>query len=367
MVRLLRNRNRAGSGLGWSCRHRHRAAWRAAVVAAWVSCCLRCRRLAQAGCSAAAALRNRPPVRAADAGAVIGPNAAATLLHRARAIGTFCPALRAGLGDIAHAARGARGHQPRMRSRPGTPTSALLAPGAIAHPLPASGCSRAMRAGSDGAADAGRAPTATAAPAAPSAHRPSRPRRAAAAGHQPRRNARPEDAQRQQGQRGQHDDDEWSMDGSAGCTWNSANRPEPMPTMTASTSTLMPDDTTLPKTFLGQEGGLVPEPNRHQHEARQRRQLELDQRDESWIASMKHSRTISPRREQARRSAMISRTPRQIPPCRRSVLRAGARRRCRFAPRRLARLHQFSMLKVVPLAVRPRPGERGRTRCWPAS
>ena len=41
----------------------------------------------------------------------------------------------------------------------------------------------------------------------------------------------------------------WSMDGSSGCTWNSANRPEPMPTMTASTKTLMPDDTTLPSTF----------------------------------------------------------------------------------------------------------------------
>ncbi|MNV55289.1 hypothetical protein D3C71_1475190 [compost metagenome] len=30
---------------------------------------------------------------------------------------------------------------------------------------------------------------------------------------------------------------------------NSANNPEPIPTITASTSTLMPDDTTLPSTF----------------------------------------------------------------------------------------------------------------------
>ena len=41
----------------------------------------------------------------------------------------------------------------------------------------------------------------------------------------------------------------WSMDGSSGTVWNSANSPEPMPTMTASTSTLTPDDTTLPSTF----------------------------------------------------------------------------------------------------------------------
>ncbi|KAG1070067.1 hypothetical protein G6F40_017601 [Rhizopus arrhizus] len=48
----------------------------------------------------------------------------------------------------------------------------------------------------------------------------------------------------------------WSMDGSAGCTWNSANRPEPMPTMTASTSTLMPEDTTLPSPFSARNAVL---------------------------------------------------------------------------------------------------------------
>ena len=42
----------------------------------------------------------------------------------------------------------------------------------------------------------------------------------------------------------------WSMDGSEpGGILNSANSPEPIPTMTASTSTLMPEDTTLPSTF----------------------------------------------------------------------------------------------------------------------
>ncbi len=39
------------------------------------------------------------------------------------------------------------------------------------------------------------------------------------------------------------------MDGSApGGVWNSANKPVPIPTITASTSTLMPEDTTLPST-----------------------------------------------------------------------------------------------------------------------
>src|SRR5260221_5816210 len=38
-----------------------RSVW-AAVVAAWVSCCLRCRRLAQAGCSVDGAVAGGPPV-----------------------------------------------------------------------------------------------------------------------------------------------------------------------------------------------------------------------------------------------------------------------------------------------------------------
>ena len=53
-----------------------------------------------------------------------------------------------------------------------------------------------------------------------------------------------------------------------------------MPTMTASTSTLTPEEMTLPSTRLGQERGLAEQAERDQHEAGQRRQLELDQRDE---------------------------------------------------------------------------------------
>ncbi|MCY1524603.1 hypothetical protein D9M68_595440 [compost metagenome] len=48
----------------------------------------------------------------------------------------------------------------------------------------------------------------------------------------------------------------WSMEGSLGCTWNSANSPVPMPTITASTSTLTPEDTTLPSTFSARNAVL---------------------------------------------------------------------------------------------------------------
>jgi hypothetical protein len=72
----------------------------------------------------------------------------------------------------------------------------------------------------------------------------------------------------------------WSMDGSAGRHLELGEQPEPMPTITASTSTLMPEDTTLPSTFSARNAVLFQSANGHQHEARERGQLELDQRDE---------------------------------------------------------------------------------------
>ena len=53
-----------------------------------------------------------------------------------------------------------------------------------------------------------------------------------------------------------------------------------MPTMTASTITLMPDDDDIAQHTLGQERGLVPQRERHQHEAGQCRQLEFQDGDE---------------------------------------------------------------------------------------
>ncbi len=56
----------------------------------------------------------------------------------------------------------------------------------------------------------------------------------------------------------------WSIDGCAppdpAVNW--LNKVEPIPTMTASTSTLMPDDTTLPSTLLRDEGGLAEQAER---------------------------------------------------------------------------------------------------------
>ncbi|EVT88820.1 hypothetical protein Z046_26630 [Pseudomonas aeruginosa VRFPA09] len=53
----------------------------------------------------------------------------------------------------------------------------------------------------------------------------------------------------------------WSMDGSSGTVWNSANIPVPMPTMTASTSTLTPEATTLPSTFSARNAVLFQSAN----------------------------------------------------------------------------------------------------------
>ena len=53
----------------------------------------------------------------------------------------------------------------------------------------------------------------------------------------------------------------WSMDGSLGVVGNCANSPVPMPTMTASTSTLTPADTTLPSTFSARNAVLFQSAN----------------------------------------------------------------------------------------------------------
>jgi hypothetical protein len=53
-----------------------------------------------------------------------------------------------------------------------------------------------------------------------------------------------------------------------------------MPMMTASTSTLMPEEMTLPSTRSAMKADLAEQAERDQHEAGERRQLELDQGDE---------------------------------------------------------------------------------------
>ena len=55
---------------------------------------------------------------------------------------------------------------------------------------------------------------------------------------------------------------------------------EPMPTITASTRILTPDGDDVAEHLLGEEGGAAEETEGHEHEAGERRQLELDQADE---------------------------------------------------------------------------------------
>ena len=61
---------------------------------------------------------------------------------------------------------------------------------------------------------------------------------------------------------------------------NSPKSVEPMPTMTASTRTLMPEADDIAEHALGEERGLAEEREGDEHEAGERRQLELDERDE---------------------------------------------------------------------------------------
>ncbi|VVE76292.1 hypothetical protein PCA31118_05178 [Pandoraea captiosa] len=157
---------------------------------------------------------------------------------------------------------------------------------------------------------------------------------------------------------------EWSMDGSAGCTWNSANRPEPMPTITASTSTLIPDDTTLPKTFSARNAVLFHSANGTSTKPASVVSLNSISVMKSWIASTKkHSRTISQARNITTMGVMFTNTsgkPAMSPIC----LRIGAP----ASMPTLASLpgcRKFSMLRVEPLAVRPRPANERNT--MPAS
>ncbi len=84
---------------------------------------------------------------------------------------------------------------------------------------------------------------------------------------------------------------------------NWENSVEPMPMMTASTSTLMPEEMTLPSTRLGHEGGLAEQAERDQDEARERRQLELDQGDEELDRQDEEAPAgPAPRREAGTRS-----------------------------------------------------------------
>ena len=73
----------------------------------------------------------------------------------------------------------------------------------------------------------------------------------------------------------------WSTEGSVPTAdWKLVKIAAPMPTITASTSTFTPAETTLPNNPLGQECRAIPQGERNQYEAGEGGELELDQRDE---------------------------------------------------------------------------------------
>ncbi len=152
----------------------------------------------------------------------------------------------------------------------------------------------------------------------------------------------------------------WSMFGSAGWTWNCANRPEPMPTITASTSTLMPAATTLPSTFSARKLVLFHSANGTSTNPASVVSLNSISVMKSWIASTKkHSTTTSHARNittMGSRLANTSGKPAISPICSRigapaSMPVLASRPGCK----------KFSIVMAEPVAVMPSPANERNT------
>ena len=156
----------------------------------------------------------------------------------------------------------------------------------------------------------------------------------------------------------------WSMEGSAGWTWNSANTPEPMPTMTASTKTLTPDDTTLPSTFSAKKLVLFQSAKGTSTKPASVVSLNSINVMNSWIASTKKLKTtISQARNitvMASRLTNTSGKPAISPTC--SRIGAPASMPV-FASRPGCK--KFSIVMAEPVAVMPSPAKERNT--MPAS
>ena len=112
--------------------------------------------------------------------------------------------------------------------------------------------------------------------------------------------------------------------------------------------------------LLGEKCGLVPERERHQHEAGKRGQLELDQRDEKLDRQHEEAQQDDQPSEEhhddGRDVHEDSGKPAMSPIC----FRIGAPASMpTFASRPGCR--KFSMLRVEPLAVRPSPAKERNT------
>ncbi|EXF42698.1 hypothetical protein BAY1663_04882 [Pseudomonas sp. BAY1663] len=150
------------------------------------------------------------------------------------------------------------------------------------------------------------------------------------------------------------------MDGSSGTVWNSANRPEPIPTITASTSTLIPADTTLPSTFSARNEVLFQSANGTSTKPASVVSLNSMRVMKSWIASTKKQRmTTSHARNITTMGSMFTNTsgnPAMSPIC--SRIGAPASMPV-FANRPGCR--KFSIVMAEPVAVRPRPANDRNT------
>jgi hypothetical protein len=111
-------------------------------------------------------------------------------------------------------------------------------------------------------------------------HRPSRPRRAAAHRTPGPWRCQGRRSQRQQGERGQHDDQRVVDGRLGGMDLELGEQARADADDHGQHQHLDAGGHHVAQHLFGEERGLVPERERHQHEARERGQLELDQRDE---------------------------------------------------------------------------------------
>ncbi|RYP44515.1 hypothetical protein DL770_011480 [Monosporascus sp. CRB-9-2] len=125
---------------------------------------------------------------------------------------------------------------------------------------------------------------------------------------------------------------------------NSENSPEPIPTMTASTSTLMPDDTTLPKTFSARNAVLFQRANGTSTKPASVVSLNSISVTKSCTASTKKLTMTTIHAKNSTTMGMIMGAPASMPTL-------ASRPGCKKLP----------MLRVEPLAVRPSPANERNT------
>ena len=249
-----------------------------------------------------------------------------------------------------------------LRNRPGTPTSRCQPP-TWRHALPASlAAAGAMRAPAATAppTPVAAAPTATAVPAAPIAAPAIAPAPSwGAPDTRPVAMPGPKIPSASKVSEASMMTSAWSIEGSSGWTWNCAKRPEPIPTITARTSTLTPADTTLPSTFSARNEVLFHSANGTSTKPASVVNLNSISVIKSWIASTKkHSTTTSHARNSTKMASRFKNTgnPIRSSSCRKIGPPAS---RPAFASRPGCK--KSSIVIVEPVAVIPSPANERNT------